>query len=324
MFSKDVLRLDVAAESRRISDWVAESVFRVLKKKGGVVGISGGVDSSVTYALVVRALGPERVLSVSMGEADSEAESETLARELVAKFGGEYLANPITAPLTGFDMYRRRNDAVRRVFPDFEDHWKMKITLPGDVKESDRFNFFTLTVIDPDGHSRSSRLPPDSYLEIVAASNIKQRTRMTTLYFHAERLNYAVVGTPNFNEDNQGFFVKYGDGGADLRPIAHLYKSQVYQLGRHLGVPEPILRRTPTTDTYSAPVTQQEFFFRLPFEEMDLLLYAWHHEVPLEEVCRVMGLSEEQIRRIYRDFAQKSKTAKYLACPPLVLPPVGA
>lgn len=319
MFSKNVLLLDAAAEVRRISDWIRECVFQTFKKKGGVVGVSGGIDSSVTYALAVRALGPERILAVSMPETDSESESEPLARELVSAFGGEFFLNPITAALTGFGVYARRNEAVRKVFPEFEDHWKMKITLPGDVKESDRFNFFSLTVIDPAGRSQVRRLPPDSYLEIVAASNIKQRTRMTTLYFHAERRNYAVVGTPNRNEDDQGFFVKYGDGGVDLRPIAHLYKSQVYQLGRHLGIPESILRRTPTTDTYSAPVTQEEFYFRLPFEEMDLLLYAWHHQSPMDEVCRVMGLSEAQVQRIYRDFHQKSKVSKYLACPPLVL-----
>jgi NAD+ synthase len=323
VFSKSVLLLDAAAESRRISDWIAECVYHRLKKKGGVVGISGGIDSSVTYALAARALGPDRVLGISLPETDSDMESEPLARQLSAAFGGEYLVHPITAALTGFGVYARRNEAVRKVFPDFRDDWKMKITLPGDVKESDRFNFFSLTVIDPEGNSRTKRLPPDSYLDIVAASNIKQRTRMTTLYYHAERRNFAVIGTPNRNEDDQGFFVKYGDGGVDLRPIAHLYKSQVYQLGRHLGVPPAILERTPTTDTYSAPVTQQEFFFRLPFEEMDLLLYAWHHDVPRAEVCRELALGEEQIDRIYRDFAQKAKMSAYLSCPPLVPPPPG-
>ena len=259
-----------------------------------------------------------------MGETDSEAESEPLARELVDKFGGEYIANPITAALQGFDAYRRRNDAVRKVFPEFEDHWKMKITLPGDVKESDRFNFFTLTVIDPEGRSRSSRLPPDSYLEIVAASNIKQRTRMTTLVLPrgAAQLRRGRDAEPQRGQPGLLRQVRRRRGG----PAPHRPPLQIPGLptGRHLGVPESILGRTPTTDTYSAPVTQQEFFFRLPFEEMDLLLYAWHHEVPLEEVCRVMELSEEQVRRIYRDFAQKSKTARYLSCPPLVLPPAGA
>jgi NAD+ synthase len=324
MFSKETLELDAAAEVQRITGWISETVFRTLRRKGGVVGVSGGIDSSVTYALTVKALGPERVIAVSMPETDSEPESEHLARELMGTFGGSYVVEPITPALEGFRVYRRRNDAVRKVFPEFADHWKMKITLPGDVKGSDRFNFFQLTVIDPDGGEHARRLPLDSYLEIVAASNIKQRSRMITLYHAAEAHNYAVVGTPNINEDSQGFFVKYGDGGVDLRPIAHLYKTQVYQLGRELQVPDSILGRVPTTDTYSAPVTQEEFYFRLPFEEMDLLLYAWHQDIPLPEVCAVMELTEEQVQRIYRDFAQKAKMAQYLSCAPLMMTPPGS
>jgi NAD+ synthase len=99
------------------------------------------------------------------------------------------------------------------------------------------------------------------YLQIVAASNLKQRTRMSTLYYHAEMRNYAVIGTANKNEHDQGFFVKYGDGGVDIQPIAHLFKTQVYQLARYLGVPEEIQQRPPTTDTYSASCTQEEFSF---------------------------------------------------------------
>ena len=162
-------------------------------------------------------------------------------------------------------------------------------------------------------------LPPGEFREIVAASNFKQRTRMAMLYYHAELNNYAVAGTANKNEQDMGFFVKYGDGGVDVKPIEHLYKTQVYQLAEFLDVPENIRSRTPTTDTYSAPTTQQDFFFRLPFETMDLLWYAKENQVPAAEAGRVMNLSEEQVMRAYNDFARKRRTTKYLRLQPIGL-----
>ena len=321
MFSRQSLCIDPVAESARIEAWIADTIFNRFRRKGGVIGVSGGIDSSVTYALAVRALGVDRVVALGLPETDSETASEQLARLLVGRFGGELLVEPITPAAEGFGVYRRRNEAVRQVFPEFRDDWRMKITLPGDILGSDRLSVFTLTVIRPDGVEFARRLPVDSYLRIVAASNMKQRSRMVTLYYHAERRNYAVIGTPNVNEDCLGFFVKHGDGGVDLRPIAHLYKTQVYALAQHLGIPDEIVSRPPTTDTYSAPVSQEEFYFRLPFEEMDLLLYAWRNAVPLEEVKAAMGLTEDQVRRVYRDFEGKRRMAEYLACPALTLEP---
>ncbi len=319
MFSREVLNFDPEKEAKRIEEFIAQNVFQVFKRRGGVVGVSGGIDSSVTFALACRALGKERVVAISMPEQDSSHDSQPLAEELVRRFGATFHVENITPALKGFGVYEKRDEAVRRVFPEYRPEWKMKITLPTDVLESDRLNIFHLTVIDPQGQEYTRRLPLDSYLQIVAASNIKQRSRMTTLYYQAESRNYAVIGTPNINEDNQGFYVKYGDGGVDIRPIAHLYKTQVFELGRYLGVPESILTRTPTTDTYSAEVTQEEFYFRLPFQEMDLLLYARLNEIPLDDVCRVMDLKPEQVQRVYRDFEQKMKMNTYLGCVPLVL-----
>ena len=183
----------------------------------------------------------------------------------------------------------------------------------------DTLNFFSLTIITPDGEERTKRLPLREYLQIVAASNFKQRTRMSMLYYHAEIRNYAVIGTAQKNEHDQGFFVKYGDGGADIQPLAHLYKTQVYQLAEYLGVPEEIRRRPPTTDTYSAHSTQEEFFFRLPFKTMDLLWFAKENNLPVDEVAQVMGLSEIQIQRVYSDLSRKQRTTEYLRMPPVFL-----
>ncbi|MBN2471757.1 MAG: NAD(+) synthase, partial [Anaerolineae bacterium] len=197
--------------------------------------------------------------------------------------------------------------------------YKAKIVLPNNLMDEGSYNVFSLTIVTPEGEEKTSRLPLPEYFQIVAASNFKQRARMSMLYYHAELHNYAVIGTGNKNEHEQGFFVKWGDGGADIKPITHLYKTQVYQIARHLGVPEEILRRQPTTDTYSAHQSQEEFFFRLPFEVMDMLWYAHENNVPLARVSEVMEMSEQQIQRVFDDFDSKSRATEYLRLMPLSL-----
>ena len=241
-------------------------------------------------------------------------ESEALALRLTKRFGVTPTVENITPALAGFGCYRRRDEAIQRVFPEYDERsgYKAKIALANNLLDGDTFNVFSLTVITPDGESKTRRMPLPDYLQIVAASNFKQRVRMSMLYYHAELHNYAVIGTPNKNEREQGFFVKHGDGGADVTPIAHLYKTQVYQLAEYLGVPEEIRARQPTTDTYSAHQSQQEFFFGLPFKMMDLLWYAQEHEVPIGEVAEAMGLTEAQVQHVYADFKRKHQTTEYL------------
>src|SRR5215813_1919590 len=321
-FSKESLNLDPARETERIVAFIQKTV-RQNMRRGAVVGISGGIDSAVVLALSVKAFGPERVVAVMMPDKDSDHVSEVYARELAAKFGVEPLLEDITAALQGFDCYRRRDDAIRRVFPEYDaaKGYKAKIVLPQDLLEAGTLNVFSVTVIAPKKKEENRPLPPREMLEIVAATNLKQRSRMTTLYFHAEARNYAVIGTANKNEHDQGFFVKYGDGGADIQPIAHLFKTQVYQLARHLGVPEGIQKRTPTTDTYSAPCDQQEFFYRLPFHVLDLLWYAKEQNIPKTEVAKVMGLKEVQVDRAFDDIDRKIRTTEFLR---LLPPKLGA
>jgi NAD+ synthase len=318
-FTKNVLALDPAEETGRIIQSLRRNVMNVLRRRGAVVGISGGVDSSVVLALCVKAFGPEKVVAIMMPDKDSDPESEMLARQLARQFNVEPILEDVTPALAGFGCYRRRDEAIRRVFPEYDAArgYKAKIVLPPNLLDEGGLNFFSLTIVAPDGSERSTTLPAKEFLQIVAASNFKQRTRMATLYYHAELNNFAVVGTANKNEHDQGFIVKYGDGGVDIKPIGHLYKTQVYQLAAHLGVPEAIRRRPPTSDTYSASCTQQEFFFRLPFDVMDLLWYAQEHEVPEAEAAQVMGLTEAQVQRAYNDFVSKARTTNYLRLPPL-------
>jgi NAD+ synthase len=318
-FSKDVLEIDAAAETDRIVEWMRRAVHQGMHRQGGVVGISGGIDSSVVLALSVRAFDPDHVTGVMLPEKDSDPESEALAGELAAQFGVEPTLENITPILKGFGCYPRRDEAINRVFPEYDptSGYTAKIVLPQNLLNEDTLNVFSLTVISPDGEEKTKRLSLKDYYQIVAASNFKQRTRMAMLYYHAEVKNYAVIGTGNKNEHDQGFFVKYGDGGADLKPIAHLYKTQVYQLARYLGIPEKIQQRTPTTDTYSAHSSQVEFFFRLPFETMDLLWFAQENNYPIPEVAEVMGLNEMQVQRAFNDFSRKRRTTEYLRQPPL-------
>ena len=318
-FTRNVLTLDPAAESGRIVQSLRRIVLNVLRRRGAVVGVSGGVDSAVVLALCVQAFGADKVVAIMMPDKDSDPESEQLARQLARQFEVEPLLEDVTAALIGFGCYRRRDEAIKRVFPEYDatQGYKAKIVLPENLLDNGGLNFFSLTIVTPDGKERTSKLPAGEFLQIVAASNFKQRTRMATLYYHAELHNYAVVGTANKNEHDQGFIVKYGDAAVDIKPIGHLYKTQVYQLAAYLNVPEAIRRRPPTSDTYSAACTQEEFFFRLPFEVMDLLWFAQEHEVPEAEAARVMGLTEAQVGRAYHDFASKARTTNYLRLPPL-------
>jgi NAD+ synthase len=318
-FSKDILVInDIDAECDRLVANIREAVLHKLNRHGGVIGISGGIDSSVTMALAAKALGKENLLTIMLPEKDSSDDSALFAQKLADKFGVKAITENITGALQGFGCYERRDEAVKAVIPEYDPkHYKMKIGIRSSGMYTNLPPLFSLTIVDEKGGEQSKRIPAPELRQIEAASNLKQRTRMSMLYYHAERLHYAVIGTPNKHEVEQGFFVKNGDGGADVMPIAHLYKTQVYQLAHHLGVPSEIIKRTPTSDTYSAEQTQEEFFFQLPFQEMDLLWYAFKNEYDPEEVGTVMEKTADEIRKVFAGFERKIKTTEYLRMPPI-------
>jgi NAD+ synthase len=272
-------------------------------------------------SLCVRALGPKRVFGLFTPERDSDPESLRLGRLLAAHLGIDSCVEDIAPILATAGCYRRRDDFIREVFPDYGPGYKSKMVLPG-VLENKGYNVNSLVVQAPDGSQRRARLPLHVFLGIVAATNMKQRTRKQIEYYHADRLNFAVAGTPNRLEYDQGFFVKNGDGAADIKPIAHLYKTQVYRLAEYLGVPEEIRRRPPTTDTYSLPQTQEEFFFSIPLEKLDLCLWALNNQVPSAEAAAVVGLTPEQVEHVYRDIAGKRHAGRYQHEAPLLVEPV--
>ena len=289
---------------------MVETLARRLHRRGFVVAVSGGIDSSVCAALAVRAVGPGKVFGLLMPERDSSAFSTERGRLLARHLGIAHEVFDIAPALDALGCYRQRDEAIRRVFPDYGSGWRNKIVIAGG--SAGGINYFKLVVADPDGATREARLPLKEYLQIVAATNFKQRARKTMDYFHADRLNYAVVGTPNRLEYNQGFFVKLGDGAADLKPIAHLYKTQVYAMARSLGLPEEICSATPTTDTYSLPQGQDEFYFALPYAQMDLALWSLDHGVAASALGEALGVPASRAEFIYADIEAKRRAAAYL------------
>jgi NAD+ synthase len=314
----ELLKLDCAKEADRIGTFLHEVVFRRFRRKGVVLGISGGIDSSVVAGLAARALGKEHVLGLLMPERHSATETLKLGRVLTEHLGIESVHEDISPMLDAFGCYRLQEEAIRRVVADYGPECKSKIVLPS-VLDGDTYRLFSVVVQYPDGRTTTTRLDLKSYQSLVAATNFKQRTRKAIEYYHADRINFAVAGTPNRLEYDQGFFVKLGDGAADIKPIAHLYKSQVYEMAQFLGLPDTIRSRPPTTDTYSLPQSQEEFYFSLPYDKMDLVLYGKNHGYSAAEVAHVMGLNTKQIERVFRDIEGKRKAANYLHSPPVLV-----
>jgi NAD+ synthase len=317
-FTKDILKIDAPAAVGRIEETLREQVLRQLKRKGVVVALSGGIDSSVTLALCARALGSERVLALQMPEYESADENIRLGQLLVDKLQVTSMVEEIGPILDAAGCYRRRDEAIRRQMPNYDANHKCKIVL-ANTPDYKGFEFFHLVVESPNGTQQRVRLEAGVYLGIVAATNMKQRARKFFEYYHADRLNYAVAGTPNRLEYDQGFFVKNGDGAADVKPIAHLYKTQVYHIAEYLGIPREIRLRPPTTDTYSLPQSQEEFYFSVPYEQMDLCLYGLNHKVPTAEVAGAAGVGIDQVERIYAQITSKRKATRYLHRKPLLI-----
>ena len=319
-FDRDSLAIDAEAEVARISAALTDYLGRSMRR-GAVVALSGGIDSSVTAALCVAALGKDRVFGLHMPERESSDDTIMLSRMVADSLGIDSKLEEISPMLESAGCYQRRDDAIRMVCPEYGPGYKSKIVLPS-VIDSDSFRLYSVVVEAPDGTQTKHRLTTESYLGIVAATNFKQRVRKMMEYYHADRLNFVATGTPNRLEYDQGFFVKLGDGSADIKPIAHLYKSQVYALAAYLGVPEEIRTRPSTTDTYSLAQSQEEFYFSLPYDRMDLCLYGKNNGVPVEEIAGATGLTAEQVERVFRDIDQKRKTTQYLHLTPRLVAPV--
>ncbi len=316
-FNIDILKVNAEEEIERISSFIKQQAAS-MKRNGVVVGLSGGIDSALAAALSVKAVGADKVLGVILPEKESNPVSAEYAARHAEELGINTETIDITPVLEKFGTYEKRDAVIKSVFSEYNSECKIKITLPPDLLARDAYNFFTLVMDDGKGDIKTARLNKECLNGIVAATNTKHRTRMIHLYYYAEKKNYLECGTTNKTEVLQGDFVKYGDGGVDIEPLAHLFKTQVYQLAEYLGVVREIIERAPSPDTFSFPVSDEEFYFRMSFDKLDPLLYAWENDVDISLICDVMNLSEEQVKRAFRDFVSKNKTTWHLR----QLPPV--
>jgi len=310
-FSSDDLNICCESEIEKISTQLQKTIVGNFRKRGFVLGLSGGIDSSVVAAICVKAVGKKRVLGLLMPERESSPNTLVLSNLIADFLGIQTIHIDITSILEAVGCYKVRDNAIRELIPEYGAEYRCKIILPS-VLENEAYRLYSIVVESPDGKQKTKRLSKQGYLDILSASNFKQRVRKMLEYCHADRLNYAVAGTPNRLEYDQGFFVKSGDGAADTKPIAHLYKTQVYQLAEYLGVPKEIRERAPTTDTYSMPQSQEEFFFSLPYEKMDLCLYGKNHRIPIDQVAAATDLTTDQVERVYRDIDSKRESTQYL------------
>ena len=316
-FSKDVLKLDENQEIEKITSRLREILSKDLHRRGLIIAISGGIDSSVCAALCVKAVGVKKVYGLLLPETDSSSKSVTRGKMLAEHLGIEYEIHDIAPTLQAIGCYQWRDDAIKKVFPDYDGAWPNKITISGGLEG--KINHFNLVVQKPNGDIAEQRMGLKEYLQVVSATSFKQRIRKTVEYFHADRLNYAVVGTPNRLEYDQGFFVKNGDGSADVKPIAHLYKTQVYSLARYMGLPEEICNAKPSTDTYSMAQGQDEFYFALPYDKMDLALWAYNHGVSPAQLGKVLAIDEKHAALVFADIEAKRRTTRYLHAKPFLI-----
>lgn len=310
-FNRDILKIDCAKEIEKITEFVNRNLLKN-NRKGVVVGLSGGIDSALIASICVEALGRENVLGVILPEKESSPLSAKYAQKEANRLDIRTTKLDITSILQAIGTYQKRDTIVKDIFPEYNSKCKLKITLPGNLLEVNRINIFTLKMINESNEAKVARLNKNQLNGIIAASNTKQRVRMLCLYYYAEYNHYLVCGTTNKTETLQGFFVKHGDGGVDLEPLAHLYKDQVYQLAHYLGVSNEIIERQPTPDTYSAEVSDEEFYFRIPYQKLDLLLYGWVNNIPKNQICEAMQLAPEQVDRVFKDFQNKYNTTQHM------------
>lgn len=311
-FSRDILKINPEEVSAKIEQFMRDTLKNYFRKKGIVIGLSGGIDSAVSAALSVRALGAKRVVALLLPEKDSNPISREYGQKMADSLGIECLEIELTPMLEGLGVYEKRDAVVKKVFPDIKAPYKFRLVLPQDLLDRDRLNVYHIEVLLEDETVLSERLSHDDYLELMAANDMKQRLRMMQLYYEAERRHYIVCGTTNLSETIQGFFVKFGDGGVDIEPLAYLYKNQIFDLARYLEIPEEIIARTPSPDTYSFPVSDKDFYFCLPYDQVDYLLYGIENNVPKNEIGEALGLSAEQVERGWKDLVRKREATRHL------------
>ena len=303
----------------KLPGFMKDAVTKTFNKDGIVIGVSGGVDSAVIATLAVEALGKDHVYGLILPEKESSPSSRELAMELIKKLKIPYTEVPITPMLESFGIYDRKLALMRELFPQYDPaKHTTNLFLPPGITAERHLAVPAIRLSDKKGSIATKRLSAPQYLTLQSLQNVKQRTRMIALYMQAEKMNYVVSGTTNKSELNTGYFVKFGDGGVDIEPIANMYKLQVYKLAEMLGIDKKIISRAPSPDTWSHFTSDEDFYLRMPYEILDQLLYSQEHNLPPEVVRKNTGLDAGQIEWAEKHIHAMNNNSKLLQ----ILPPV--
>jgi NAD+ synthase len=313
----DELNRDIENVALNIRSFIKNQIVG-FKKKGAVLGVSGGIDSAVALTLCVQELGSENVYCLLLPEKESAPSSKTLGADICESMGVSYEEVPISPILESLNIYEKKEQIIKRTCPEYDPEiHKTSLVLP-DFLNQGLLNVPYIRLIKDDETVAKYRLKASDYLEMIGLQGVKQRSRMLVQYMYAETMNYVVCGTTNKTELLLGQYVKYGDGGVDLEPLADCYKTQIYALGRYLNVNEEIMKRPPSADTWSHYTTDEEFYWRMPINVMDQLLYSREHNLPLHVIEANTGLSREKIEQALKHINKIKDSTEYIrAAPPV-------
>jgi len=281
-----------------ICKFIQDEISNNLQKKGVVFGLSGGIDSAVTAALCAKSFESEQILGLIMPEKESNESSKVLAKQVSKKFSFNTETINITKILESFGVYEKKENIVYEKFPEFNSKCKYRVVVPPKLKNTIGIPF--LEILDQDNQIHKLKITSLDFLTLTASTSIKHRVRMTLLYYHGEKNNFSVIGTTNKSEYQQGYFVKYGDGGSDIEPLVNIYKSQIYQLGKFLEIPKEILVSKASPDIWSFSTSDEEFFYTVPYNIVDLILYARENKLSISDVQKISDLKIEDIENLFQ------------------------
>jgi len=241
--------------SQKLIEWIRNKVEEA-NAKGCVLGISGGVDSAVVAALCSKAL-PWKVLGIHMPCYSLPQDTDD-ARLIAESFEINYMEVNL----------EKAYDSILQTLKD--------------VRQTQGVEFEANHLISQE-------------MEKLAASNIKPRLRMITLYYYAKLYNYLVVGTGNRSELEVGYFTKYGDGGVDILPIGGLVKTQVWELAKYLGVPERIIRKPPTAGLWAGQTDEGEL--GITYKQLDQVILTGSGDPEVvKEVNKLRDVNKHKMR----------------------------
>jgi len=290
------LWIDAEKVAQKLEVFIKTSMGN-FNREGAVIGISGGLDSSVVLALSVAALGSDKVLGLIMPEKDSSQDSESDARLLAEPLGIRVEKVELTPTLDALGIYKHIPRAI----------FAQKKIAGAAVKGT--YKLYTALTGAKPFLSGLEGAPSGLLKRANAYYRMKHRLRMVLLYSYAERENLLVMGTANKTEFLSGFFVKYGDSAADVMPLSPLYKTQVRQLARFLNVPKRIIDKAPSPDLL--PGITDEFAMGITYEKLDLVLVGLEMNTAAEDLAVKTGVKQKTVEYV-KELVRRSEHMRAL------------